>query len=74
MFDIIGPNIPTPSQLSLLLRGLGNRLVYPLVFLLDAFIIADIQIFRRLDQRQLWDYDVKILPALVALGLESLFT
>lgn len=60
------PDIPTPSQLSLLLRGLGNRLVYPLVFLLDAFIIADIQFFRRLDKRQLWDYDVKVLPSLIA--------
>lgn len=60
------PDIPTPSQLSLLLRGLGNRLVYPLVFLLDAFIIADIQFFRRLDKRQLWDYDVKALPSLIA--------
>lgn len=60
------PDIPTPSQLSLLLRGLGNRLVYPLVFLLDAFIIADIQFFRRLDKRQLWDFDIKILPSLIA--------
>jgi hypothetical protein len=60
------PDIPTPSQLSLLLRGLGNRLVYPLVFILDVFIIADIQFFRRLDSRQLWDFDIKILPALIA--------
>lgn len=60
------PDIPTPSQLSLLLRGLGNRLVYPLVFILDAFLIADVQFFRRLDKRQLWDFDVKVLPALIA--------
>ncbi|GEM_PF-2311523 len=60
------PDIPTPSQMSLLLRGLGSRLVYPLVFILDAFIIADVHLFRRLDKRQLWDYDVKLLPALIA--------
>lgn len=60
------PDIPTPSQLSLLLRGLGNRLVYPLIFTLDAFIIADIKIFRSLNKRELWDYDIKTLPALIA--------
>lgn len=60
------PDLPTPSQLSLLMRGLGNRLVYPIVFVLDAFIIADVHIFRRLDKRQLWDYDIKMLPALIA--------
>ncbi len=60
------PDIPTPSQLSLMLRGLGNRLVYPFVFVLDAFMIADIHFFRRLDQRQLWDYDIKALPSLIA--------
>lgn len=60
------PDIPTPSQLSLLLRGLGNRLVYPIVFFLDAFMIADIHIFRRLDKRELWDFDIKILPSLIA--------
>ena len=60
------PDIPTPSQLSLLVRGLGNRLAYPIIFVLDAFLIADIQFFRKLDERQLWDYDIKLLPALIA--------
>ncbi len=60
------PDIPTPSQLSLLLRGLGNKAVYPLVFILDAFIIVDIQLFRKLDSRELWDYDIKQFPALLS--------
>lgn len=60
------PDIPTPSQLSLLLRGLGSRWVYPAIFVLDTVMIADVTVFRKLNSRELWDYDIKILPALIA--------
>ncbi len=60
------PDIPTPSQLSLLLRGLGSSLVYPVVFLLDAAMVVDVTLFRKLNARELWDYDIKMLPALIA--------
>lgn len=60
------PDIPTPSQISLLLRGLGTWAVYPAVFVLDAFILLDVEYFRKQNERQLWDYDIKLLPAMIA--------
>ncbi|MCB0368073.1 MAG: hypothetical protein KDD45_01210, partial [Bdellovibrionales bacterium] len=60
------PDLPTPSQLSLLLRGLGSWTVYPAVFVLDFFILADVKYFRSQNERQLWDYDIKLLPILIA--------
>lgn len=60
------PDIPTPSQLSLLLRGLGTPLLYPAIFALDAFILIDIKFFRTYNKRELWDYDIKQIPGLIA--------
>lgn len=60
------PDIPTPSQLSLLVRGIGSPYLYPIIFVLDAFIIIDIKFFRSYSSRELWDYDIKQIPGLIA--------
>lgn len=60
------PDIPTPSQLSLLLRGIGSPFLYPAIFVLDAFILIDIKFFRSYNARELWDYDIKQIPGLIA--------
>lgn len=60
------PDIPTPSQLSLLFRGIGSPYLYPIIFFLDIFILVDIKIFRSYNERELWDYDIKQIPGLIA--------
>lgn len=60
------PDVPTPSQISLLLRGVGSSLLYPAIWLMDMFILVDVQFFRNRNSRELWDYDIKQLPGLIA--------
>jgi hypothetical protein len=59
------PDIPSPMQMSLMLRGLGTWLVYPAVFALDTALLLDVTLFRRLNSRELWDSDIKNLPILI---------
>lgn len=65
-FEWKAPDLPTPSQISLLLRGVGSSLLYPAIWVMDMFILIDVKFFRNQNERELWDYDIKQLPGLIA--------
>lgn len=59
------PDPPSLMQLSLMLRGLGHWSVYPALLVLDTALLFDVTVFRRLNSRELWDSDIKLLPILI---------
>lgn len=57
------PDVPSPNEFALWIRGLKCWYLYPLLYVFDAALILDVLIFRKYN---LWDADVKTLSQLAA--------
>ena len=60
------PDPPRPKELSLLIRAGGYTYLYPLLYLFDLVLIADVLVVRRWSERNKWDFDNQLLPVVLA--------
>lgn len=60
------PDAPSPVELTVIIRAGRYSFLRPLLYLLDIAFIVDVGITRRLNDRNLYDTDVQLLPAVLA--------
>lgn len=60
------PDAPTPVELGLIIRSGRFWLLRPLLYILDLALWLDCAFVRKLNERNLYDYDAKLLPAMLA--------
>lgn len=60
------PDPPTPVELATIIRAGRYWALTPLLLIFDLFLILDCAIFRRINERALYDSDAKLLPCMLA--------
>jgi hypothetical protein len=60
------PDVPTPTELGLIIRAGRFYYLKWFLYMFDLFLILDVLVFRKLTERNRWDFDNQLLPVVLA--------